>query len=138
MGTIKDLVNGLQDSLSKEYAAKMQYDIHAQVVTDWYFAFSEELKAHAAEESAHAIKLIELIIYLGYEPTVKTLEIKIPEANEEIIKANLDTENAAIELYNSLIKQANELGIYEAVTVLQSIIIEEMDHKNFLLSILGE
>jgi bacterioferritin len=60
-----EVIQSLQERLSEELAAILQYMVHAEMAENWGFkALAKHLKAHAITEMRHAEKHIERILFL--------------------------------------------------------------------------
>jgi bacterioferritin len=135
---IQTFCNELNGDLERERKAQIQYEQHASLLSGWYFAFSNEILEHAAEEREHANKLNDLIVLLGGVPSVLVETPEISSDCHEMCVQDLSGENEAIARYKERIQQARDFGITEAEYVLLDILNDETGHKNFLLSVLGE
>ena len=64
--TRKQLIEGLNEDLSREYQAIIAYVNYSQVLKGAeYMNIADELAVHAGEELAHALKVANHIDYLG-------------------------------------------------------------------------
>jgi bacterioferritin len=69
--TRKQLIDGLNDDLAREYQAIIAYVKYSQVIKGAeYMNIAAELAVHASEELAHAILIANQIDYLGGMPCV--------------------------------------------------------------------
>ena len=69
--TRKQLIEGLNEDLSREYQAIIAYVNYSQVLKGAeYKNNADELAVHAGEELAHALKVANHIDYLGGMPAV--------------------------------------------------------------------
>src|SRR5262245_65927190 len=92
--TRQQLINLLNDDLSREYQAIIAYVVYSQVLKGaQYMKIAEELEVHAGEELQHALILSKQIDYLGGMPTVKPLPVKVSEKAEDLLRFDLDNEN---------------------------------------------
>ena len=97
---IKKLIVLLNDDLSKEYSAAIQYIQHAAVLTGAQYSDTvKEMKIHANEEIAHAIILADQIDFLGGTPTVNVAKIYADANNEKMLQLDLKGEEDAIARY---------------------------------------
>jgi bacterioferritin len=68
--TRRQLIDRLNEDLSREYQAIIAYVIYSQVLKGAaYMNIAKELEAHAAEELKHALIVSKHIDYLGGMPT---------------------------------------------------------------------
>ena len=67
--TRKQLIDKLNDDLSREYQAIIAYVVYSQVLKGAeYMSIAKELEKHATHELQHAIKVARHIDYLGGMP----------------------------------------------------------------------
>src|SRR4029078_653276 len=91
--TRHDLLQGLQEDLSREYQAIMAYVVYSQALKGAeYMSIAKELEVHAGEELAHALMIAKQIDYLGSMPNATAMPVKLPDNAEEMLRADLDNE----------------------------------------------
>ena len=89
--TRKQLIDGLNDDLSREYQAIISYVNYSQVLKGAaYMNIADELAVHAKEELAHALKIANHVDYLGGMPSVTPKSVKTSDKAEDMLK---DTSN---------------------------------------------
>src|SRR5438105_2244693 len=75
--TRQQLIDLLNEDLSREYQAIIAYVNYSQVIKGaQYMKIAEELELHAGEELAHALTIANQIDYLGGKPTVTPKPVK--------------------------------------------------------------
>src|SRR5436305_5777610 len=95
--TRKQLIEGLNEDLSREYQAIIAYVNYSQVLKGAaYMNIAGELELHAAQELAHALTIAKQIDYLGGMPTVVAKPVKTSEKAEEMLRFDLDNENETV------------------------------------------
>src|SRR3954466_4291426 len=95
--TREQLVDLLNDDLSREYQAIIAYVVYSQVLKGAeYMNIAEELETHAKEELAHAVKIAKHIDYLGGMPTVTPLPVKVSDDARVMLRADLENENETV------------------------------------------
>src|SRR6201994_1770616 len=136
--TRKDLIDGLNEDLSREYQAIIAYVNYSQVLKGAaYMNIADELAVHAGEELAHALKVANAIDYLGGMPTVKPKSVKTSEKAEDMLRFDLENERETIREYRRRLKQAEELNEYALSETIRTILIDEQDHLVSLATALG-
>jgi bacterioferritin len=136
--TRKQLIDALNEDLSREYQAIIAYVNYSQVLKGAaYMNIADELAVHAAEELAHALKISNAIDYLGGMPTVQPKPVKTSEKAEEMLRFDLDNERDTIREYRRRLKQAEELNEYALSETIRTILIDEQDHLVSLATALG-
>src|SRR3979411_2362793 len=98
--TRKQLIDRLNEDLSREYQAIIAYVIYSQVLKGaQYMSIATELEKHAGEELKHAITISKHIDYLGGMPTATPKPVKQSKQAEEMLRADLNNESETIRGY---------------------------------------
>ena len=136
--TRPQLIDALNEDLSREYQAIIAYVNYSQVLKGAaYMNIADELAVHAAEELAHALKISNAVDYLGGMPSVKPKEVKTSEKAEEMLRFDLENEKETIRQYRRRLKQCDALDEYALGETIRSILVEEQDHLVALATALG-
>ncbi len=136
--TRQQLINLLNEDLSREYQAIIAYVVYSQVLKGaQYMNIADELEAHAAEELQHAIMISNQIDYLGGMPTATPKPVKLSEKPEEMLRFDLDNENQTIRNYRERVRQCEQLGEYALAETIRKILVQEQEHQNDLATALG-
>jgi bacterioferritin len=136
--TRKRLIDLLNEDLAREFQAIIGYVNYSQVLKGAaYMNIAAELAVHASEELAHAIILSNQIDYLGGMPTTVPKVVKTSQKAEEMLRFDLDNENATIRNYRRRIKQCDELGEFATAEHIREILMQEQDHQVALATALG-
>jgi bacterioferritin len=136
--TRKQLIEGLNEDLSREYQAIIAYVNYSQVLKGAaYMNIADELAVHAGEELQHALKVANHIDYLGGMPAVAPKSVKTSEKAEEMLRFDLDNERETIRQYRRRVRQADSLNEYAIAESLRGILVEEQDHLIALATALG-
>jgi bacterioferritin len=136
--TRDQLVEGLQQDLAREYKAIIQYVIFSQKLdTARFQQIASELEKHAHQELDHALAIARQLDYFGAYPVHEPKPVDAPEANEEMLWADLRAEDDTVKNYRERIREAESLGEFALAEVLQEIIRQEQDHQIDLASALG-
>src|SRR5579859_1012206 len=108
--TRKQLIEALNEDLSREYQAIIGYVNYSQVLKGAaYMNIADELAVHAGEELAHALKVANHIDYLGGMPSVTPKPVKTSEKAEDMLKFDLENEKETIRQYRRRVMQADAL-----------------------------
>jgi len=135
---IAELIDALNEDLSREYQAIIAYTVYSSVLTGaQWMNIAAELKPHSAEELQHALIIADQIDYLGGEPTATPKPVKLSKKPEEMIRFDLDNETETIKNYRQRVKQAEALGHYALAEKLRTIIAQEQEHQHDLATALG-
>src|SRR3954454_11344023 len=98
--TREQLINNLNEDLSREYQAIIAYVVYSQVLKGaQYMSIAGELEKHASEELAHALTISKHIDYLGGMPTNTPRPVKLTDNAEEMLRADLQNESDTIRAY---------------------------------------
>src|SRR6185369_18031164 len=109
----EQLVADLNSDLAREYQAIIAYVVYSQVLKGAeYMAIADELEVHAGEELQHALTIAKQIDYLGGMPTVVPKPVKTSEKAKDMLRFDLDNENATIREYRKRVVQCEKLGEY--------------------------
>ncbi|CDQ40705.1 MULTISPECIES: ferritin-like domain-containing protein [Virgibacillus] len=136
---LQNLIDGLNEDLSNEYGAVIQYTYSASVVYGLYrSALKPFFEAEINDELGHALYLSEKIKSLGGTPTTKAAEIPQPTEVRELLQATLQSESATIERYEKRKRQAEDLGYTELVVKLEDLITDETQHKEEIERLLAD
>jgi bacterioferritin len=134
----KQLIEGLQEDLAREYKAVIQYVIFSQKLDGArYMDIATELEKHAHEELDHAIALAKQLDYFGEYPVHTPKPIQVSESNEDMLWFDLRAEDDTVRNYRERIRQAQDLEEYALAEILQGIVTQEQDHQIDLASALG-
>jgi bacterioferritin len=135
---IKDLIDALNEDLSREYQAIIAYTVYSNVLSGAkWMNIADELKLHAAQELQHAMIIADQIDYLGGMPTGTPKSVKLSEEPEEMIRFDLENETDTIKNYRQRVKQAEAVGHYALAEQLRTIITQEQEHQHDLATALG-
>ena len=136
--TRQQLIDLLNEDLSREYQAIIAYVVYSQVLKGaQYMKIAEELELHAAQELAHALIISKQIDYLGGMPTVTAKPVKVSEKAEDMLRFDLDNENETIRNYRERVRQCEALGEYALAENIRKIIVQEQEHQTDLATALG-
>lgn len=134
----QQLIQDLNQDLAREYQAIIAYVVYSQTLKGAaYMAIADELEKHAAEELAHALTIAKHIDYLGGTPTATPLPVKETDKAEEMLRADLDNENATIRAYRQRVAQCEKLGEYGIAEDIREIVRQEQEHQSDLATALG-
>jgi bacterioferritin len=137
--TREQLAERLNDDLAREYQAIIAYVVYSQVLKGpQYMSIAKELERHAGEELQHAITVARQIDYLGGMPTATALPVKLSEDAEEMLRADLENENATVRNYRERVRECEELGEYAIAEEIREILRQEQDHQIELATALGQ
>ena len=136
--TREQLIDFLNEDLSREYQAIISYVIYSQTIKGAaYNLIAAELEKHAAEELNHAILIAKQIDYLNGTPTKTPKEVKVSDKAEEMLRFDLENEKDTIKNYRQRIRQADALSEFALGEVLREIIAQEQEHLTDLADALG-
>jgi len=132
------LIELLNGDLAREYQAIIAYVNYSQVLKGAaYMSIAKELEKHASEELQHALIVAKQIDYLGGMPTVKSEPVKTSEDAEQMLRFDLDNENATVRNYRERVKQCEALGEFAMAEEIREILRQEQEHQIDLATALG-
>ena len=136
MANHQKLIDVLNQAVSLEYTAVVQYNQHSMLLTGPDREVFEELfNKQAAEALTHAKMWGEKIVYLGGVPTVEVGEVRQSTNLTEMLEMDLELETRAVETY-SLARDI--CGHVPTAYLLEDQIIAEQDDVEHLAKILGQ
>jgi bacterioferritin len=134
-----ELIELLNQDLSREYQAIIGYVVYSQVIKGAEFmSIAGELEKHAVQELSHALIIAKQIDYLGGMPAVEAKTVKTSEKAAEMLQFDLDNETETIRNYRDRVRQCEELGEYAMGEQIRKILIDEQDHQIALATALGK
>jgi bacterioferritin len=137
--TRKQLIDLLNQDLSREYQAIIAYVVYSQVLKGAeYMNIAKELEKHAGQELQHALTISKHIDYLGGMPTGTPLPVKLSEKATEMLRADLENENNTIRAYRDRVKQCEAMSEYAIAEDIREILRQEQEHQVDLATALGE
>jgi bacterioferritin len=137
--TRQQLIERLNDDLSREYQAIIAYVVYSQVLKGAeYMNIAEELKKHAGEELGHALIVSKHIDYLGGMPGVMPKPVAQSDDAREMLRADLNNEAETIREYRDRVRQCEALGEYAIAEDIREILRDEQEHLVDLATALGE
>ena len=136
--TRKQLIDALNEDLSREYQAIIAYVNYSQVLKGAaYMNIADELAVHATEELEHALAIANHVDYLGGMPSVTPKPVKTSEKAEDMLRFDLENERVTIANYRRRVKQADSLNEFAIAESLRGILVQEQDHLIALATALG-
>jgi bacterioferritin len=134
----KQLIDALNEDLSREYQAIIAYVNYSQVLKGAaYMNIAGELEVHAGEELQHALKVANAIDYLGGMPSVTPKPVKTSEKAEDMLRFDLENERVTIANYRRRVRQCDELNEFSIGETIREILLQEQDHLIALATALG-
>ena len=136
--TRKELIERLNEDLSREYQAIIAYVVYSQVLKGAeYMTIAKELEVHAKEELQHALTVSKHIDYLGGMPTVTPLPVKTSDDAKTMLRADLEHENSTIRAYRERVRQCEAMEEYAIAEDIREILRQEQEHQSDLATALG-
>jgi bacterioferritin len=134
-----ELIELLNQDLSREYQAIIGYIVYSQVIKGAEFMnIAGELEKHAAQELTHALVIAEQIDYLGGMPTVVAKAVRTSKRATEMLQFDLENETETIRNYRERVRQCEDLAEYAMGEQIRGILIDEQDHQIALATALGK
>lgn len=136
--TRAQLIDALNEDLSREYQAVISYVNYSQVIKGAaYMSIADQLEIHAKQELDHALKISNAIDYLGGMPTVTPKPVKTSEKAEDMLKFDLENERVTISNYRRRLRQCDALNEFAIGETIREILVDEQDHLTDLATALG-
>lgn len=130
----KQVIEWLNRQLKNELTAINQYFLHARIFGHWGLPGLEKMEYdESIGEMKHADRLTNRILLLDGLPNFQDLgKINIGETTEEILKADLALESAALDTVKGGIAHCETVGDYVSRALLVDILEESEEHVDFL------
>ena len=134
----KKMVDLLNYDLAGELQAIIQYLQHGYLIGGVNRPqLHDVLEDISKDEMKHAEELSERIVAMGGNPSVKPRKIMQAKTIKQMLTLNLEAEKQALKDYALRIKQAEQAGEIGTALILESILMEEQDHADGLVMLLG-
>lgn len=125
----KELIDALNEDLSKEFSAIQQYITYAARASGpMRLQLNEFFLGEIPDETTHAQFLANKIVALGGTPTTDSAPVADAKDNHEMLERVLEAEREAIDGYTERAKQAEEYGDKGLQVQLEDMIREETTH----------
>lgn len=135
----KPIIDALNEILTGELTAVNQYFLHARMCGNWGFdRLQSKIYAESIDEMKHADQLINRILFLDGIPNVQRLgRVRIGENVPEILESDLNLELEAIPRLKDAIELCNQEHDHGTRVLLESILVSEEEHLDWLESQVG-
>lgn len=124
----------LNEALKAELTAINQYWLHYRMLDNWGLTKLAEYERHESiDEMKHADRFSERILFLDGLPNFQALNrLRIGETVEEILKADLEAEYEAVEMYRNAVAECETLRDYPSRDLFAEVLRDEEGHVDFL------
>ena len=137
--TREELIELLNQDLSREYQAIIAYIVYSQAIRGAkYMAIAGELEKHAHEELAHALIIAKQVDYLGGMPSVTPQQVKTSKEAEQMLLYDMENENVTVRNYRERVRQCEALGEFAIAEQIRDILVNEQEHQIDLATALGK
>ena len=128
------VVEFLNTQLTNELTAINQYFLHARTLDHWGIVkLGKQEYDESIDEMKHADALIQRILFLGGLPNVQRLnQIAVGETLQEILKADLQLEENALNDLREGIAHCESVHDYVSRDLLLRILESEEEHIDFI------
>jgi bacterioferritin len=128
------IIDLLNEVLTGELTTVNQYFIHAKMCQNWgYQRLYEHIYKESIDEMKHADSLISRILYLEGLPNLQRYnKVNVGQTVLEQFQVDYKVEEQAIALLNNGIKLCRDQGDNGSRELLESILLSEERHANWL------
>jgi len=124
----------LNEALKAELTAVNQYWLHYRLLDNWGVKkLAKFERGESIDEMKHADRFAERILFLDGLPNFQALNrLRIGESVEEILKADLEAEYEAVEMYRNGVAQCEKMGDFVSRDLFAEVLRDEEGHVDFL------
>ncbi len=124
----------LNEALKNELTAINQYWLHYRMLDNWGIKKLAEYERHESiDEMKHADRFAERILFLDALPNFQALgRLRIGENVEEILRADLEAEMEAVEMYRNGAAYCESVRDYVSRDLFVSVLNAEEGHVDFI------
>ena len=124
----------LNEAIKAELTAINQYWLHYRMLDNWGIKkLAEFERKESIDEMKHADRFSERVLFLDGLPNFQALgRLRIGESVEEILKADLEAEYEAVEMYRNGVAQCEKLGDFVSRDLFAEVLRDEEGHVDFL------
>lgn len=124
----------LNEALKAELTAINQYWLHYRMLDGWGLSKLAEFERHESiDEMKHADKFAERILFLEGLPNFQALgRLRIGENVEEVLKADLEAEHEAVEMYKNGVAYCESVRDYVSRDLFAEVLRDEERHVDAL------
>ncbi len=124
----------LNEALKNELTATNQYWLHYRLLDNWGVTrLAENERKESIDEMKHADRFSERVLFLDGLPNFQALgRLRIGETVEEILKADLEAEYEAVEMYRNGVAQCEKMGDFVSRDLFAEVLRDEEGHVDFL------
>jgi len=124
----------LNEALKAELTAINQYWLHYRMLEHWGIHKLAQYERHESiDEMKHADRFSERILFLDGLPNFQLLgRLRIGETVEEILRADLDAELEAVNMYREAVAYCESVRDYVSRDLFAEVLRDEEGHVDFL------
>ena len=124
----------LNEAIKAELTAINQYWLHYRMLDNWGVKrLAEFERKESIDEMKHADRFSERVLFLDGLPNFQALgRLRIGETVEEILKADLEAEYEAVEMYRNGVAQCEKMGDFVSRDLFAEVLRDEEGHVDFL------
>ena len=124
----------LNEALKAELTAINQYWLHYRMLDNWGVKrLAEFERQESIDEMKHADRFAERILFLEGLPNFQALgRLRIGENVEEILKADLEAEREAVEMYRNGAAYCETVKDYVSRELFEEVLKDEEGHVDFV------
>ena len=124
----------LNEALKAELTAINQYWLHYRMLDNWGVTKLAEFERHESiDEMKHADRFSERILFLEGLPNFQALgRLRIGESVEEILKADLEAEYEAVEMYKNGAAYCESVKDFVSRDLFAEVLAAEEGHVDFI------
>ena len=124
----------LNEAIKAELTAINKYWLHYRMLENWGIKrLAEYERKESIDEMKLADRFSERVLFVDGLPNFQALgRLRIGESVEEILKADLEAEYEAVEMYRNGVAECEKLGDFVSRELFEEVLRDEEGHVDFL------
>jgi len=132
------LIDMLNDALTSEYKASIQYLHHYNNVRSKHTDVVNHFKAHMEDEQDHANQLVQRIYTLGGTPVLDLNQFAdFTDDIDVALGQDIKAETEAVDIYSKILAYTEEIKDYATAMMVEGILATEVGHLDEFAKIMG-
>jgi bacterioferritin len=130
----RDIINLLNEQITAELTAMLQFLLHSKMQENWGFTrLAEHTRGESSEEREHAERLTNRVLFLEAQPDYQQVNpLRVGQTVPEQINGDLVVEMEAVDRLRRGIDLMRSRGDVTSARIFEMILEDEEDHVDYL------